>query len=220
MNLKHRELLVRLLMLFIGLVFCGLGVSIFLNTNMGSDPFNVLIQGVQRVIIRTGLFDPTHGTVYLILSILIIIILFLVDRSYVRPGTLVCMFCGGAVIDFFSSLVQPLGISEAGIVMKLIAMVIGCVILAFGVTMLVCSEAGTGPNDLISVVISEKTGWKFGLVRFAMDVIFVVTGFLCGGKVGIGTLICAFLVNPVAEFFMPVAKRIVSACLKKAGVEK
>ena len=38
---------------------------------------------------------------------------------------------------------------------------------------------------------------------------FALLGFLLGGTVGLGTLICMFLVGPVAGIFLPINGRIV-----------
>ena len=89
-----------------------------------------------------------------------------------------------------------------------LALVAGCVILAFGMTIVIQSKAGTGPNDLVAVVISDKTQWKFGVVRICVDVCFALAGFLLGGTVGLGTIICAFLVGPAAQIFMPLSGKI------------
>ena len=58
---------------------------------------------------------------------------------------------------------------------------LGCVILAFGMTIVIRSEAGTGPNDLVAVVISEKLHAAFGLTRVLVDLCFAGLGFLLGG---------------------------------------
>jgi uncharacterized membrane protein YczE len=39
-------------------------------------------------------------------------------------------------------------------------LVLGCIILAYGMTIVIKSDAGTGPNDLVAVVISDKTKKK------------------------------------------------------------
>ena len=90
-------------------------------------------------------------------------------------------------------------------------------ILAFGMTIVIRSEAGTGPNDLVAVVISEKCGKRFGVIRIIVDFCFVLIGALLGGRFGVGTLVCAFLVGPVAEFCMPLSQRIVNYALKMTG---
>ena len=213
MQRKIGEAALRLALLFVGLVIAHLGVTLFLLADLGADPFNVLIQGLRLLVRRTGL-APTHGTVHMGVCFLIILVLLLVDRRYVKLGTVVCMFCGGPIIDFFTWLLSGLGIGQAGMAVKVLVLMLGCCILASGMSLVIRSEAGTGPNDLVAVVISEKSGLRFGLVRIATDVLFVLTGFLLGGKFGVGTLICAFLVGPVAERVMPVSAALVARCLK------
>ena len=218
MKIDLRETLLRLALLFAGLVVAHLGVTLFLLADLGADPFNVLIQGLRLLVIKTGLLTPTHGTVHMAVCFLIVLILLLVDRRYVKLGTLVCMFCGGPIIDFFTLLLQGLGITGAALWVKIAVLVLGCVILASGMSLVIRSEAGTGPNDLVAVVISEKGGVRFGIVRVATDFFFVLAGFLLGGKFGVGTIICAFLVGPVAERCMPLSAALVSSCLRRAGI--
>ena len=92
---------------------------------------------------------------------------------------------------------------------------LGCVILASGMSIVIRSEAGTGPNDLVAVVISEKRKIRFSVVRIATDVLFVLAGFLLGGRFGVGTIICALLVGPVADFCMPFSTLLVKRCLSR-----
>lgn len=91
-------------------------------------------------------------------------------------------------------------------------------ILAFGMTIVIKSDAGTGPNDLVALVISDKSHAKFSLVRVLVDVSFVAAGFLLGGVFGIGTLICAGLVGPVAGFLLPRSEKIVTGILAKCSL--
>ncbi len=42
----NRETLIRIILLLCGLTIAHLGVTLFLQTSMGSDPFNVMIQGI------------------------------------------------------------------------------------------------------------------------------------------------------------------------------
>ena len=196
-------MLKRIALLFAGLTIAHFGVTLFLQTNLGSDPFNVLVQGVSRHI------GWSHGNTHILISIGIIVILLFVARSYVKIGTVICMVCGGPIIDFFTWLVGGAVNDALPFPVKLILLVAGCVILAFGMTIVIKSDAGTGPNDLVSVVISDKSGKKFSVVRILTDVSFVAAGFLLGGVFGLGTIICAFLVGIVAGKFMPVSQRIV-----------
>lgn len=214
MKKDYKTWFLRLVILFAGLTVAHLGVTLFLLSNLGADPFNVLIQGLHRIAASAGFSSVTHGMVHMAVCFLIILVLLAADRSYIKAGTIVCMFCGGPIIDFFTWVLSPLRIGSAGMAVKVLALVLGCVILAFGMTIVIRSEAGTGPNDLVAVVISDKTKKRFGIVRVIVDFVFVLTGFLLGGKFGPGTIVCAFLVGPVADFCMPFSEAVVRKFVK------
>lgn len=211
-----KEMIRRVIVLLIGLTIAHFGVTLFLLADLGADPFNVLVQGIFRTaedLIRTEML--THGYTHVIICFLIILVLLIVDKSYIKIGTLLCMVCGGPIIDFFTRLLSFLSVQERSIWIKLPVLALGCVILAFGMTIVIKSDAGTGPNDLVALVISEKLNKKFSVVRIIVDTSFVVAGFLMGGSFGIGTIICACLVGPVAGFFLPQSEKIIERVLHK-----
>lgn len=201
-----RLLCIRVILLLVGLTIAHLGVTLFLQADMGSDPFNVLIQGLYRFLPWPDFM--THGYVHVGMSFLIILVLLVVDRSYIQTGTLLCMILGGPIIDVFTVLLGSVIHSGSPMALRLASLVLGCVILAFGMTIVIKSQAGTGPNDLVAVVISDKSGRKFGSVRIVVDVCFAGLGFLLGGTLGLGTIICACLVGPTAQIFLPVSGKL------------
>ncbi len=219
--MKHQitETICRISILLFGLSIAHLGVTLFLLANLGTDPFNVLVQGIFRTLSAvTNSPLLTHGRTHIVICLLIIIILLFVDRTYIKIGTLVCMLCGGPIIDVFTTLLSGLHIESAPLWSKLIILTLGCAILAFGMTIVIQSNAGTGPNDLVAVVISDKTHKKFSIVRICTDLSFVLIGIILGGAFGVGTIICAFLVGPVAGIFLPINKKIIQKLLAKARV--
>lgn len=202
---------IRVALLLLGLTIAHLGVTLFLQADLGSDPFNVLIQGLYRFLPWPDFM--THGNVHVGVSFLIILVLLIVDRSYIRIGTLLCMVLGGPIIDLFMLVLADVIHSGSAMWLRLLALVLGCVILAFGMTIVIKSQAGTGPNDLVAVVISDKAKKKFGVVRIVVDVCFALTGFLLGGTVGLGTIVCACLVGPTAQIFFPLSERLCGCAL-------
>lgn len=205
----------RVAVLLAGLCCAHLGVTLFLLSDLGSDPFNVFVQGLFRTL--SG-FGPgrflTHGRVHIAVSLLILAVLFFVDRSYIKIGTALCMALGGPIIDGFTALLSPL-LAASPLALRICLLVAGCVILAFGMTMVIRSDAGTGPNDLVALVISEKAHKPFGVVRVIVDACFVILGFLLGGVAGAGTLVCMFLVGPVAGLFLPINGRWIEALVRR-----
>ena len=207
------ELLVRAALLLAGLAVAHLGVTLFLEMDLGSDPFNVLIQGIHLGLPWPGWV--THGQVHLLVSLLILVILLAVARSLVGVGTVLCMALGGPIIDLYTLWLSPFIHPGLPLPVRLGLLVAGCLILAFGMTIVIRSQAGTGPNDLVAVVLSDKSGKPFGSVRVGVDLSFAAIGFLLGGVVGVGTLVCAFLVGPAAQRFFPLSQRLCEAALRQ-----
>ena len=204
MKRSIKEIGIRIVILFIGLTIAHLGVTLFLLANLGADPFNVFVQGIFRTTSQIpGWPLQTHGNTHIAICFLIILALLIIDRTYIKIGTVLCMIFGGPIIDFFTAILSGPFENVNSLVLKIIVNGLGCVILAFGMTIVMKSDAGTGPNDLVGIVISDKLKKNFGVIRIIVDVSFVAIGFILGGSLGIGTLICAFLVGPVANIFLP-----------------
>lgn len=85
----------------------------------------------------------------------------------------------------------------------------GCVILSLGMSIVINSNAGTGPNDLVAVILSDKLERiEFRWVRMGCDAFFVILGFILGGTVGVGTIIAIFLTGPMVQFWLPKTKAL------------
>ncbi|MBP3691808.1 MAG: hypothetical protein J6I80_01035, partial [Clostridia bacterium] len=125
------------------------------------------------------------------------------------------MLLGGPIIDLFTILLSPLFENLESLWIRLLVTAIACAILAFGMTIVIKSNAGTGPNDLVSVVLADKLKWKFSIVRVAVDIVFVLVGFWLGGTIGVGTIICAALVGPVAGLFLPINEKWINKTVSK-----
>ena len=214
-----REWVVRAAILMVGLTIAHLGVTFFLLSDLGADSFNVLVQGVFRSLSgAAGSGILTHGRTHILVSILIWIILSFIDRSYIKIGTVLCMVCGGPIIDFFTWVLTPVTSSYQSIPGRVVMLCLGCVILAYGMTIVIKSDAGTGLNDLVSVVASDKLKTRFGITKLVVDAAFTLTGFLLGGKVGAGTLVSIALIGPVAEVFLPINEKLVNKALSRFKV--
>lgn len=199
-----------LLTLFIGLTIAHLGVSLFLVSELGSDAFTVMIQGIASTV---GL---SIGTCHVIALILLMIVMVLTTKGYVKPGTVVCAFCGGWIIDLFLWMIGDRINGASPMWIRLSAMLMGCIILSFGMSIVIESNSGTGPNDLVAIILTDKLNEKgnvqFRYVRIACDICFVIVGFLLGGRFGIGTIAAAFLIGPVVQFFLPRSRRLIHFC--------
>ena len=85
-----------LIILLIGLTVAHLGVTLFLLSELGTDTFTVFIQGLSRI------FGVSVGTVHVIVLCILMVVMLVTTKGYVKPGTVVCAFCGGPIIDLFT----------------------------------------------------------------------------------------------------------------------
>ena len=125
------------------------------------------------------------------------------------------MVLGGSIIDIFNFVLEPVLTPILSMPVRIILNIVGCGILAYGMTIVIKSEAGTGPNDLVAVVLSDKTCIMFAPVRIGVDLLFALSGFLLGGTVGLGAIICAFVVGHVAGFFLLYNEKIIKNLIRK-----
>lgn len=187
-----------LIVLLIGLTVAHLGVTLFLQSALGTDTFTVFIQGLSRV------FHLTVGTVHVIVLCILMVLMLLTTKGYVKPGTVVCAFCGGPIIDLFTWMLQGTINETSPMALRVISMLVGCVVLALGMSIVINSNAGTGPNDLVAIILSDKLEKiEFRWVRVGCDLFFVAAGFVLGGTVGVGTVVAAFCTGPLVQFWLP-----------------
>ena len=207
-----RQWIVGLAVLLAGLTVAHFGVTLFLLSNLGSDPFTVLVQGIS---VLTGL---GIGTCHVGMLILLLAAMLILTRGYVKPGSFVCAFCGGWIIDFFSWIFSGVLGPESPLWIRIICMAAGCVILAFGMSVVIASRSGTGPNDLVAMILFDKVGSRIHLqfrwVRLLCDAVFVGIGWALGGVVGAGTIVAVALTGPLVQLFLPLSSRIADAWIR------
>ena len=80
--------------LLLGLIIAHLGISLFLLSELGTDTFTVFIQGLART------FNLSVGTFHVIVLCILLVVMLLTTKGYVKPGTILCAFCGGPIIIF------------------------------------------------------------------------------------------------------------------------
>ena len=197
------HLVKRTLISLIGLIFCGIGVALFLYTGLGVDPASVFELGIANV------FHISYGTSSALINVVILVIEFIIDKSYINISSMIAIFGIGYTADFVKLLLNLLRLGELNIIIKMAMILAGLLIMAVGIATYIRADLGVGAIDLISEIISRKGKLQYRLVRIAGDISFVVIGFLLGGTVGIGTVVAAFMTGPSVQFVRPFVHRIV-----------
>ena len=203
-NRSTKDWIKALIILFIGLTIAHLGVSLFILADIGSDPFTVFVQGLS------GRIGKSVGTAHVIILCVLLVLQIFTTKGYIKAGSIVCAFGGGPIIDLGIWMFGRFITESTGDFARYLIFISGCVILGLGISIVVNSNAGTGPNDLVSIILSDKLPKiQFKFVRMAVDATWVVIGFILGGKIGAGTVIGILLVGPCTQLFLPMTKKII-----------
>ncbi len=194
------------MMSVLGVVICGFSVGFFKRAELGVDPFQSLMSGLD-VVIPIG-----FGTLYVIINIALLLYSVFRDKTKIGIATFINLFLLGYIADFTHQTLNRLlpDLSLVGrVIMLLFAIVVMCLASAFYFT----ANLGVSTYDAISLIISEKhEKIQFRFCRIVCDLICVILGvtlFLASGEpasnlgqvVGIGTIITAFFMGPLIDFF-------------------
>ena len=222
----------RIILFFLGMSIIQLGVALFLKTNIGSDPFTVFTQGLSMALNKTGLKDfslvqmlagkseVTPGIANMIILMVLFLIILFTEKKRIKIGTLICVVGVGPIIDLGVNIISYFPVESYNYVIKMILLLAGCFIIAIGFSILSASNLGVAPNDIIPFIIQDKTKIEYRWIRISLDAIFLIGGFLLGGKVGIGTIIAMLSQGPFIQLCLPYGEKIVSSILSQHGSEK
>ena len=185
------------IMLVTGLFFFGLGEAIIIGSGSGVSPWTVLAQGIS---IRT---DLSVGSTTFLISIGILI--FWIPLKQVPGiGTILNAIIIASTIDLtLPYLPQP---NET--YLKLLQVCIGIFIVGLGSGIYLISNLGPGPRDGLMIGLQKLTGTSIPLIRTILELSAVISGWLLGGVVGIGTVLFVFGIGPCVGIGLTLVEKI------------
>lgn len=184
----------RLVMVIVGVILQGLGLSLLIRLNLGTDPCSCLTQGVIRYI------PISFGTAQLLCHLVTFLFVIRFDMSLIGFGTIGNMVFLGYIADFWGWVwdrTAPEGFfQQTGVRYGLLVPVL--IVFILGASTYMTAGLGTSPYDGLPFIISNHVKkLSFKAVRMIWDISFMVVGFLLGGDVGIVTVAVAFFLGPV-----------------------
>ncbi|WP_217239555.1 hypothetical protein [Streptomyces sp. AC555_RSS877] len=183
----------RLIQLYVGLGLYGASSALLLRSGLGLEPWNVLHQGLAELTgLTIGIVSITVGAAVLLLWIPL--------RQRPGLGTVSNVFVVGIALDGTLAAV-PAAHTLAVRVPLLLA---GILLNGVATGLYISARFGPGPRDGLMTGLHRRTGRSIRLMRTAVEVAVVVTGFALGGTIGIGTLLYAVSIGPLAQVFLRV----------------
>jgi len=185
-------LAVRLPTLVFGLLVFAAGIVALFESGLGLSPWDVLHQGVAE---HTRL---SFGEANIAVSILVLVVAWTFGAR-VGVGTLANALLVGGFVQLLTTFEGISALSDRGLGLRAALLAIGITLMGVGTGIYLGAGLGAGPRDSLMVVAAERTRFRIGVVRGALELSALVVGFGLGGTVGIGTLAFALLIGPTVE---------------------
>lgn len=200
-----------MLIFFIGNIIFALGITITIKVqHLGLHPWDVLSVGLYEK------FGLSIGSWNIIVGILLVSVSLILDRTYVRVGTLFNVILIGSLIDLYLWLdFLP---NPTYTWLDSITIIIGIVLMGIGGGIYNGAGIGSGPRDGFMLSISDKTGISIGKVRIITETLVLVIGWIIGGPVFIFTFIFTFIQSPIFQYvYLRLVKYLEEIELKHKG---
>jgi uncharacterized membrane protein YczE len=185
-----RELRRRLPRLLVGIVLLGAGIGLMVRAALGLSPWDVLHQGLAN---HTGL---DLGTVVILVGV-VVLLGWVPLRQRLGIGTVLNALGVGIVVNVTLDLV---GRPDA-LAWRIALLLGGVLVVGVGTGLYIGAGLGPGPRDGLMTGIAAR-GFSLWVVRSVLELSALLAGWLLGGNVGVGTIVFAFGIGPLAHVFL------------------
>lgn len=182
----------RLVQLMAGLVAYGVSMALMIRSGLGLDPWDVFHQGVAG---RTGL---RFGIVVIIVGAAVLLA-WIPLRQRPGIGTVANAIVIGLAVDAALEVLpapHPLPV-RVGFLLG------GVVLNGVATGLYLGARLGPGPRDGLMTGYVARVGGSIRVVRTVIEVSVLAIGWLLGGTVGVGTIVYAVAIGPLAHVFIP-----------------
>ena len=170
----------------------GFGIYLTIQANIGAGPWDVFNLGLSKTL---GIL---YGNASIAVSVTILVIDILL-REPIGIAMFIDAVVVGKSVDFFNHL--HVVSSPDSLWVSIPMMIVGLFIVGYTQFTYMWSSLGCGPRDTLLVGLKRRTDKiPIGVISIGILSLATLIGWLLGGPVGIGTLICAFCSGPIMQF--------------------
>lgn len=191
-NDKVSSILINIVLAAFSLFINGFGVYLTIHANIGAAPWDVFNLGISKT------FNILYGTSSIIVSLTILTIDILL-REPIGIAMFIDAVVVGKSVDLFNYL-NFIPVPETmigGIFMTLV----GLLIIGYTQGTYMMASLGCGPRDTLLVGLNRRIGkLPIGIISIVLLSFVTLIGYLLGGPIGLGTILCAFAQGPIMQF--------------------
>ena len=183
----------------IGSMIMGIGISLTIWANVGSDPLTIFWIGIAQNL------SISVGQANLLVSAVILCLVFFMDKKQIHIGSIV----NPIVIALTTELMANFTLILDNFAMRSILCLIGLLILAFGIALYALADYGKGAYEALVFCLNKRSHLSIGIIRTTCDILFAIIGMLLGGPIAFGTILAILCMGSAISFFVNKMKVIV-----------
>ena len=181
----------RIVQLYGGLALYGLSSALLVAGALGLDPWDVLHQGASlKTNISIGLCTVAISGVVLLLWIPL--------RQRPGLGTVSNALLVGLAVDASLAILPD----PTNVGWQTAYLLSGVALNGLATGLYIGAGLGPGPRDGLMTGIAAR-GHSIRVVRTLIELTVLVGGWLLGGQIGVGTVLYALSIGPLAHIFIP-----------------
>jgi uncharacterized membrane protein YczE len=181
----------RLVQLYAGLLLYGVSSSMLVLAGLGLDPWDVFHQGLSRT------FGLAIGTWAIIVGV-VVLLLWIPLRQRPGIGTVSNVVLIGLTMNVVLGHVH----APHALAPRVALLVCGVLLNGVATGMYIGAGLGPGPRDGLMTGLAAR-GHSIRVVRTGIEVTVLIIGWRLGGTVGVGTVVYALAIGPLAHVFVP-----------------
>ena len=182
----------RLIQLYAGLALYGASMALIIRSTLGNMPWDVLHQGLA------GRIGWTIGAVSILVGALVLLA-WIPLRQRPGLGTVSNVVVIGLAVDAVLAVVP----APDALALRIGLLAAGVLLNAVATAAYIGVHFGPGPRDGLMTGLVRRTGGSVRLVRTSIEVAVVLTGWLLGGTLGLGTVVYALAIGPLVQVLLP-----------------
>jgi len=186
--LRSRHYLRRWSQLLSGLFLFGFSAAMMLRANIGVDPWTVFAEGLN---VRWGF---SFGWV-IVISGLAVLLIWIPLRQRPGIGTILNALLVGPSMEVGLALVE----TPETLPQRIVLFASGLLMMGIASGLYIGARFGPGPRDGLMVGFNARFGWPMWAVRTGVESTVLAIGWALGGTFGVGTIVFAVLIGPLAQ---------------------
>ena len=204
-KIRNNKIVLRYLLFIIGLFIASMGVAFSTKAGLGTSPVASVPYSISLV---SSLF--TFGGWLNLLSVIQIVIQVLLLRNKCNPVEIIIQTVLAFVYGYLTNLSCWLirQVEVRSYVGQVFFMLMGCVILAFGIWVQLKGNVAMLPGEAMNRAISQVTGKRYENVKIFFDIFYIaLSAVIClvflGRLEGVreGSIVAAILVGNIIKIY-------------------